>query len=137
MTDKQIIIDEIDVSGCKYMAIAPITPKCSINDWTHCDGQNCYYKQLKHKEQECEELKKWKETVVELFERTCRCKYLNEENNHCSFYNRKCIGAINQCLYKNQQTLTEIKEIIEQGVKIHDDIIVSKQILQKISDVEN
>lgn len=36
-----------------------------------------------------------------------------------------------------KQTLAEIKEIIEQGVKIHDDIIVSKQILQKISEVEN
>ena len=68
---------------------------------------------LKRKEQECEELKKWKETVVELFERTCRCKYLNEENNHCGFYNRKCIGRLNQCLYKNQQALTEIKEIAE------------------------
>ena len=38
---------------------------------------------------------------------------------------------------KLKQTLTEIKEIIEQGVKIHDDIIVSKQILQKISEVED
>ena len=38
-----------------------------------------------------------------------------------------------------EKTLIEIKEIIKQGVKIHDDIIVSKQILQKISEcgVEN
>ena len=38
-----------------------------------------------------------------------------------------------------EKTLVEIKEIIKQGVKIHDDIIVSKQILQKISEcgVEN
>ena len=45
-------------------------------------------------------------------------KDLNKENN------------------KLKQTLTEIKEIIKQGVKIHDDIIVSKQILQKISECE-
>ena len=38
---------------------------------------------------------------------------------------------------KLEQTLTEIKEIIKQGVKIHNDIIVSKQILQKISEVLN
>lgn len=52
------------------------------------------------------------------------------ENGFCliDFYNKKLT-----------KTLTEIKEIIKQGVKIHDDIIVSKQILQKISEcgVEN
>lgn len=38
-----------------------------------------------------------------------------------------------------EKTLIEIKEIIKQGVKIHDDIIVSKQILKKINEcgVEN
>lgn len=38
-----------------------------------------------------------------------------------------------------EKTLIEIKEMIKQGVKIHDDIIVSKQILQKINEcgVEN
>ena len=38
-----------------------------------------------------------------------------------------------------EKTLIEIKEIVKQGVKIHDDIIVSKQILQKINEcgVEN
>ena len=35
-----------------------------------------------------------------------------------------------------EKTLTEIKEIVKQGVKIHDHIIVSKQILQKISECE-
>lgn len=88
---------------------------------------------------ENDELKKWKETVVELFERTCRCKYLNEENNHCSFYNRKCIGRLNQCLYKNQQTLTEIKEIAEELKIFYEElgkcegltVVQLKQILQK------
>lgn len=37
---------------------------------------------------------------------------------------------------KFKQTLIEIKEMIKQGVKIHDDIIVSKQILQKIRECE-
>ena len=114
-------------------------------------------KQLDQLKAENDELKKWKETVVELFERTCRCKYLNEENNHCGFYNRKCIGRLNQCLYKNQQTLIEIKKIAE---KIDDSsgcaygdydcdncssleqetvctYKVKKIILQKISEVED
>lgn len=63
MTDKQIIIDGVDVSGCLFftqyafctaqLEILGGSGKCSVNN------QNCYYKQLKHKEQECEELKKY------------------------------------------------------------------------------
>ena len=94
--------------------------------------------ELKRKEQECEELKEWKEKVVNLFNKTCRCKYLNEENNHCGFYNRKCIGYLNQCLYKNQQTLTEIKDIVfpKNQLIITDSPIILK-IQEKISEVED
>ncbi len=58
MTDKQIIIDGVDVSGCLFftqygfctaqLEILGGSGKCSVNN------QNCYYKQLKRKEQECE-----------------------------------------------------------------------------------
>lgn len=94
--------------------------------------------QFKHLQIENEELKKWKENVANLFDKTCRCKYLNEENAHCSFYNKECI-AINQCLYKNQQTLTEIKEIAEDfyldGEHVKDKYL-AQEILQKISECE-
>ena len=57
MTDKeQIIIDDVDVSGCSYYN--PLgnyncggTKKCY--QWS-----NCYFKQLTRKTQECEELKR-------------------------------------------------------------------------------
>lgn len=73
MTDKQIIIDGIDVTGCEYCS------RYADTTIYHCDwiGEckehpNCLYKQLKRaenqivdlnkmvkaKEQECEELKK-------------------------------------------------------------------------------
>lgn len=76
MTDKQIIIDNVDVSGCLFftqygfctaqLEISGGSGKCSVNN------QNCDYKQLKlakqrivelnkkveAKEQECERLKK-------------------------------------------------------------------------------
>ena len=42
---------------------------------------------------------------------------------------------LNERYNKLKATLAEIEETIKQGVKIHDDIIVSKQILQKISEV--
>lgn len=66
------------------------------------------------------------------------------ENGECingNVYSDYCKACPN-CKYKLEQqldnlkqTLTEIGEIVKQGVKIHDDIIVSKQILQKISEV--
>ena len=33
--------------------------------------------------------------------------------------------------------IKDLEEILKQGIKIHDDIIVSKQILQKAREVEN
>lgn len=62
MTDKQIIINGVDVAGCKYFnrfrSICHNKNLC-------CDcekNQDCHYKQLARKEQECEELKNeyWK-----------------------------------------------------------------------------
>lgn len=66
--DKQIIIDEIDVSGCRYLfddtSYKRSKTSCSITlkDCKYL-GDNCYYKQLKRKEQECE---LWKTRYEEL-----------------------------------------------------------------------
>lgn len=64
MTDKQIIIDGVDVSGCVFYGFSNLnnhlctSKEFSKIDCTYCnDNPNCYYKQLKVKEQECEELK--------------------------------------------------------------------------------
>lgn len=65
MTDKQIIIDGVDVSGCcQYMP--RYMEDYDIDTLNYCryhfkpckdvDVKYCYYKQLKRKEQECEEL---------------------------------------------------------------------------------
>lgn len=84
--------------------------------------KNCFElaQQLDQLKAENKELKEWREKVVNLFNKNCRCKYLNEENAFCSFYNKKCIGAINQCLYKNQQTLAEISNIVQVCCKTTD-----------------
>lgn len=74
MTDKQII-DGVDVSGCKHAMPTTTTPKCGIKDWIHCDGLNCYYKEYKRKEQECEELK---ETL-----KNSRCAWKSLEGTFC------------------------------------------------------
>ena len=60
MTDKQIIIDGVDVSGCEY-CLKMTKYRCTIQrDVYKClceENPNCHYKQLKRKEQEVEELK--------------------------------------------------------------------------------
>ena len=54
-TDKQIIIDGVDVSGCKYYDNLDCYAErgCCGYPLDCEDNPNCYYKQLKRKEQEC------------------------------------------------------------------------------------
>lgn len=73
MTDKEkVIINEIDVTECTYrrqnphnfcMCASIINESGNIIELTRyvqCEyNPNCYYKQLKRKEQECEELKEY------------------------------------------------------------------------------
>ena len=75
--------------------------------------------QLKLKEQECKELKNLLKVRIEDLCDSCGASSMMPMP--CKIY---------------EKTLIEIKEIVKQGVKIHDDIIVSKQILQKISECE-
>lgn len=76
MTDKQIMIDGVDVSGCEHY-----DEVCLGNHhYKWCkDNDNCYYKQLKRKEQECEELKE---------RLNCNCFDPKNNNNRCISYNR-------------------------------------------------
>lgn len=37
------------MSGCEFAEESATTPKCQINGYIHCDGCNCYYKQLQRK----------------------------------------------------------------------------------------
>lgn len=57
-------------------------------------------------------------------------------NIEAKTYHEKIVEIIHN-LDKYTQALIDIEEILKQGIKIHDDIIVSKQILQKAREVEN
>ena len=63
MENKQIIIDGVDVSGCRYLfddtSYKRSKTSCSITlkDCKYL-GNNCYYKQLKRAEQKLEKIKK-------------------------------------------------------------------------------
>ena len=78
MTDKQIIIDGVDVSGCEnYGETMAKTHNCTLYDeyLRPCKGTDCYYKQLKAKEQECERLKE--------AQKNSRCAWKSFEGTFC------------------------------------------------------
>ena len=108
----------------------------------HCGSNYCrFVDELEQLKTENEKLKE----ELSVIQHNCSregCKYYDDDTFKV-FYECKAQKALQ--LSANSVTtkycdllkiLTEIKEIIKQGVKIHDDIIVSKQILQKISECE-
>ena len=83
MTDKQIIIDGVDVSGCNCLGVK-LTKKhmCICDSIDFCNEEpNCYYKQLKRKEQECNKLKQTLAEIKEIAKKhkaTAHCDYLTD-----------------------------------------------------------
>ncbi len=123
MTDKQIIIDGVDVAKCRCF-----TSEWDFNNCGHiCKGTECKYKrlwykkQLKRKEQECKELRTERKNLKWDLENNIQVK------NHA-------MEEINQL----KQTLTEIKELL---LKTPTDsqmhcVNAKSVILQKISECE-
>ena len=130
MTDKQIIIDGVDVSGCKHYKHNDENSgwsSCTSKDEEHihavnplcCEKEDCLYKQLARKTQECEELKN-------------EYGKLEQDNDFLAEKNSRLKGC-----------LAEIKEIAEENIRIADleglngvyRRGLAKQILQKISEV--
>ena len=142
MENKEIYIYGVDVSGCdfydknkKYCLTLKMdtkgfkNPSCFSGDfqeciqdskvcpYTFCDNNpNCYYKQLKRKEQECERLKE----------------------KLCSFENCTNFEKYGKEIAKLKQTLNEIKQIAirEFETSRYNGSFTWKQILQKISECE-
>lgn len=71
MTDKQIIIDGVDVSGCEY-CLKMTKYRCTIQrDVYKClceENPNCYFKQLKRKEQALDEIEKYLDAQQKYFD---------------------------------------------------------------------
>lgn len=77
MTDKQIIIDGVDVSGCLFYQTnfeedydVKIKHYCSNwhNSCESDNNSNCYYKQLKRKEQAFDEIEKYLDAQQKYFD---------------------------------------------------------------------
>ena len=84
MTDKQIIIDGVDVSGCKKYEHEIVRCNATLKNMCFCGGRctdeknaNCYFKQLKRKEQKIEKIK---DIIIQCIKNTkcAHCKYDDE-----------------------------------------------------------
>ena len=81
MTDKKIIIDGVDVNECAYFDYENEgTRECDAYG-NECEANNCYFKQFKRKEQECNELK----AGYDLLKNWYQAKYNDVKNclSHC------------------------------------------------------
>ena len=58
MTDEQIIIDGIDVSGCEYYDKNKPSLTCTCEEYSCSECYNCYYKQLKRVKKKLDKIKK-------------------------------------------------------------------------------
>lgn len=127
MTDKEIIIDSIDVSKCRYLfddtSYKRSKTSCSITlkDCKYL-GDKCYFKQLKRKEQECEELRGRLNTI---------CFDPRANNNRCISYNRMAEDYAKLIKYKTlflkareiyQRTLKYNQQLIEENKDLKDTI---------------
>lgn len=128
MTDKQIIFDDVDVKDCiAYAKLQEIylgntlykqTEKVCMVKNQPCKFFDCQFKQMARelirKEQECE-----------------RLRFPMQDTNYAILAKEEF-----EEYKKLKQTLTEIKEIAEKQCVCGVDCIDMKQILQKISEVE-
>ena len=117
MTDKPIMINGVDVAGCGYLGLYK---ECKLKCGSCCpvdcsDNPNCYYKQLIHKEQECE-----------------RLRFPMKDSNYAILTKEEF-----EDYKKLKQTLTEIKDICKFNFTMTTTNLLAKTILQKISEVEN
>lgn len=97
MTDKEVIINGVDVSKCQYFENVDQEMGCSLSCCGACSTHpDCYFKQLKRAKRMCEELRKFQ-------------KYWNKIEQD----NLRLVTKNNIC----KQALDDIEQIAQTGLK--------------------
>lgn len=125
LENKPIIIDEVDVSKCQEVAnyenvliVCHVTgKKCELNN-------NCLFKQLTRKTQECEELKSVLDSWMSKCERETRIKELYQDG----------LDQLKAAKEQAEQKLEKIREYCNKYPQ--NSIGFKKNILQIIDEVE-
>ena len=109
MTDKQIIIDGVDVVECPHRK-KEVTFMNVIKCYNYgaCEGVNCLYKQLARKEQECEELQnKFLELNCKAYSNSLELDQLKAEKDGLK-------TMLKDLSYENQKFCYQIEEQTKQ-----------------------
>ena len=119
MTDKQMIIDDVDVSKCNYFNNTDKSyceECCSEFGCAICnDRPNCYYKQLARKEEECEELKEDREHWKSNFNgKVSAIEELLKQLDQLKAENEELKTMLKDLSYENQKFCYQIEEQTKQ-----------------------
>ena len=139
MSKKQRIIDGVDVSGCEYYNKDDKTCRevngnydTDICEFDKCENSNCYYKQLKAKEQELKKICKAFDIEYAIDEETGnligRCNKLYKKEQECEEKSRE-IGNLGYKI-KNQRKEINIRLQQLDQLKVENDKL--KQTLDEI-----
>ena len=136
MTDKQIIIDGVDVSGCNFTLERDGKIKCECTHATGfgviCDCESwktCDYKNYKRKEQECERLK------LDLIEAKAHRDYLN--NLALSKTLNLVSEQLDQLKAENEE-LTKYKSLFEKTRNLYNEARMNNyELLDEIKDLKD
>ena len=159
--DKEIIIDDVDVAGCRYHRMNNQMVMCTAcnsgKGSPYCKYENnCYYKQLQRANQEIDLLEQLKDDdsvrVVNLIEENRKLETEKErlkEDLECAIQNVENLLEFKKQLKRLEQENAELKAENERlqkltcfncgeetlspsGAEIYDKILVYKQTLQEI-----
>ena len=134
MTDKQIMINDVDVSRCDFLAkeddycsysgeYRAYKGQCGCSDEEMCkDHPNCYFKQLKRKEKECEELREYHNKCCEEFENEKKElleKYIQLSRDFYSgkYCNVEKCKQLDQLKAENEELKTMLKDLSYENQK--------------------
>lgn len=117
-------IDGVDVSRCEYLHQNVICGKFC----THCEqNPNCYFKQLKQKEKEIEELK----NKIKLF-----LNYLSAFCASCEYHEGKCFGRNGYDLQDTKICTNICPELYQKIFDRFEEIFDVENLQQIINEVE-
>lgn len=137
MEHKPIYLDGVDVSGCSYGEIEKDILKCSCeynvrSASMFCkDNPKCYYKQLKRKEKEYEELRQYHNKCCEEFENE-KQKLIDKYNQFSKdfFIGKYCKKEYCELLKAKEQECEELENTLafsRKCVRYNADVITSQQ----------
>lgn len=146
MTDKEIIIDGVDVSKCSRLIVNKLYGYvCNCEEDEHlissCKNRpNCHFKQLQRKTAECEELKKYISEKEGIGEDCDYCKHNDKYNCYQNIFldNLKEINRYKQALepfedeyFKGLDT-KQIAELAKKSIRLTTE---NRKLENKLSDI--